>query len=132
MSKSKLKQVFTYEDKKKFIQTLLIIAGVLTALNANPTNATIFVYFVIASVIYIIAISVIEKTDTKVLHKHERYTKITIAFASYSIGFCFSGIIFLVGFINSINQGVSVTIAIILWLVAYGILGGLLGFVLAK
>ena len=128
----KLTNIFSYEEKRKFIQTLLIISGILIAFNVSENNISIFVLFLIATLLYIIFLSIIEKQESIIIPKNKIFMNRLFCVFAAIVGFCFSAIIFIVGFIGSLNQGISFGLSVILWFLVYGLLGTLVSIVLIK
>ena len=62
--RKKIPEIFNYTEKKKFIQTLLIVGGLITVFNRGTNNIiSLFTLFIVSSLCYIIWISILEKTD---------------------------------------------------------------------
>ena len=129
----KIPEIFNYSEKKKFTQTLLIVAGLLTAFNVNSTNIiSLFMLFIVACLCLIIWISIIEKTDDKTKEEDYRRNLIIRAFLSSSVSFSFSGIVVLVGLRVISGTYVERIIGAITLITFYVILGWMLYIVLYK
>ncbi len=127
----KLQEVFTISEKRTFVETLLIIAGVMTGFNPSPLKTTFFVTFALSSIYYIIWIS-------KIKHqiKNKRFTSgqsFNNWIISFSVGIFFSALVIIVGIpagLSSITSGELSKITIVIWVLLYFLLTVLLTLVL--
>ena len=127
----KLREVFKISEKRTFIETLLIITGIMTGFDSNSIKTLFFVLFALSSISYIIWISIIENR----IKNRKFTTKESIINWSLSlfIGLFFSALILFVGLkanlegTKTINDLLTVVGG---WIVVYFMLGFLLILVL--
>ena len=121
---SKNHQIFDYKEKRALIETLLIIAGILTAFNKDIViTFPILILFIIASLSYIIRIAIMDK---KIQSKLKEYNFLF----SISVAVGFSGLLVVIGAPVFVLYGlfIGIPLAIIL----YGLLIVILFWILYK
>lgn len=126
--KLKKSDIFTYDEKRNFIQTLLIIGGLLAAFNYTLNNTTIFVIFIISSLMYLIFISINERKSSKLKNKGRKFFEVYYTLLPCSVGFSFSGLIAIITIPDLLKTGL---IGIIFLFALYAMLGFILSFVLS-
>jgi MFS family permease len=130
--KKKLFEVFDLSEKRAFVETLLVVSGIMTGFNSSPLKTSIFVTFASSSISYIIWISVLKKRLT-----YRKFTNTASIFnwmLSGLTGATFSALVFLVGIqANMVGIKTIWDVYTILggWLTVYFMLGVLLLYVLA-
>jgi hypothetical protein len=124
-------EFFTLGEKRTFIETLLVIAGVMTGFNPSAAKTNIFVVFAITALAFIIMISSIKK---KIKNKKlTRYQYIGNWTLSSFVGFSFSALVLLVGITAGLTGNQTIIERLTLlggWICIYAILGILLVYVL--
>ena len=125
-----LTEVLDIPEKRTFIETLLVIAGIMTGFDSSPFKTTLFVIFAISTISYIVWISPFKNKKNKQFTKWQ--SSINWAF-SLSVGIFFSAIIFFVGMragLTEVTKNEFSTIIIVGWIILYILLTVLLTLVL--
>lgn len=131
--KIKLPEIFDFEEKKKFIEILLIVGGILTAFNTEKNNLiTLFVLFTIACLGYLIILTIFHKMkpeDKSRLRKNfSVYLSMITAFVAFSFSFLIAIISLQGTVINNITDFSStmlfgfalyILLGFIIWVVLY-------------
>ena len=131
MKRFKLQEVFTIPEKRTFIETLLIIAGIMTGLNPSPLTLNIFVVFASSSISYIIVISIIKKRV-----KDRKFTRVEFYMnwiISIICGIFFSALVLVIGLQANIMGAKTFNDILTIfggWITIYFMLGFLLILVL--
>jgi len=84
--------IFDYNEKRRFIQTLIIVTGIIVAINFDDSIVTIFSTFIITSLAYLIALAMLEKSTKK--SSELIYHKFALLIICFIVSICFSIIIF--------------------------------------
>jgi len=84
-------EILNYEEKKKFIDTLLIIGSILVAMRFNSLMIPFFVLFIVSSLSLLLMISALEKMSFEDRDRLRKSTKITLV--SFVVASSFSAII---------------------------------------
>lgn len=126
-------QVFTLDEKRTFIETLLVITGIMTAFDASAFKTLIFVTFAVGCLGFIIWISIQKnRVGNRPFTRHHLLANwILAAF----ISILFSALVLLVGLTSSLANVKSVSdvfTAIGIWSILYFMLWILLTYVLGK
>ena len=120
--------VLKVEEKRAFVETLLIISGILVAFNSTPLKINIFVILAIGSIAFIIWISILQKK-----YKNKKFTIgpliVNWVLASY-VGLFFSSLIYLVAMEAGLSSGGNIWTLLGGWTIAYFMLWVLLMVVL--
>ena len=83
-------EILNYEEKKRFIDTLLIVGSILAAMRFNSWMIPFFVLFIVSSLVLLLMISALEKES----YKEDRITKSKkTTFVSLVVASSFSSII---------------------------------------
>ncbi len=130
---SKITEVFNHEEKKKFVETLLVVATLLLVFKANSLMIPTFTVFIIGSLIFIIWISMLEKLNPLTIkEKYSHISKNNFLFSAV-VSFSFSSLVFII-FIQSYTYELFLEIIFIVvsLLVIYGLLGYILFLALYK
>lgn len=87
----KFPEVLNHKEKREFIETLLVIAGIFTALNQSVVlTFPVLLLFIVASLVYIIRNSIAEKSPPGKMVKHNFLLSISVASG-------FSGVLLTIG-----------------------------------
>ena len=125
-----LSQVFNLSEKRTFVETLLIVAGVLTGFNPLPIKTLIFVNFAVLSIVYIIWISIIKNIKEKNFSRIQYVINWVI---SGFLGVFFSALVFLIGLqanLENIKNVADIYSIMGGWTIFYMLLGIILTIVL--
>jgi len=128
MKKKHFPGILTIKEKRRFVETLLILAGLMGAIYNSLSTINLFVLFGVLSIIYIIWISIVKKKIKK--RKFNSFEKIINWIFSASVGASFSGLIASMGLIGSISTNGSINIMFAGWIFVYVVLSILLTLVL--
>ncbi len=88
---TKFPEILDYKEKRAFIETLLIVAGILTAFNQDIVSTfPILIFFIVASLLYIVRISIMDKKIPSKIKKHNSLLSAMVAAG-------FSGLMIVIG-----------------------------------
>lgn len=125
----KIPELLNYDEKKRFIQILILVGGLLTALNRFGLNLIpLFTLFIISSLTYLIWISVIQKTKKKPIT--DKYTIYFTEFLSGTTSYSFAGILAMIGIQGMNATGLIGLIGVFGLIALYIILGSFLMMVI--
>ena len=125
-------EILSWEEKQRFVEILLIIAGIMAAFNANFLLINYFVTFTIFSILYIILVVIAKKKSAiPGFTGFTVYFNIANWFVSIGTAFFFTSILFYLGFLSAYNTTENKNIALYGWLVIYFGLGFVILAVLA-
>lgn len=126
-------EVFNYNEKKKFIEILLIVATLLLVFKSNSIMIPTFTIFIIGSLMFIIWISMLEKLDGNIRKKKKGYISWCNRFFSAIVSFSFSSLVFAVYLeVSTFNGILNIVFLILSALIIYGFLGYILSMALYK
>ena len=91
----------SFEEKKKFVETLLIAGSIVGALRFIPYMIPFFIVFIVSSLVMLIWISMLEQMDSE--ERLQKSTKTRNSLFSTILSFSFSSIIAVMS-----TQGISV------------------------
>lgn len=129
----KITEVFNHEEKKKFIEILLVVATLLLVFKSNSLMIPTFTIFIISSLMFIIWISMLEKLDSNIWKKKEIYISRSNLLLSLIVSFSFSSLVFIIFIQASTYSGFLHMVFLILSvLIIYGLLGYILSLALYK
>lgn len=132
-TRRKLPEILNYKEKKKFIQTLLIIAGLITVFNTEAKYIfSIFTLFIVSSLGFIIWISIMEKSSKERKQENKNYIQFVRGFISSTLSYSFAAIIAVVGIRELTGSFIAVLFGGFLLLGLYIVLGSFLNYVLYK
>jgi len=130
---SKISEIFNHEEKKKFIETLLVVATLLLVFKTNSFMIPTFVTFIVGSIAYIIWISMLQKLNTNTRKvKYGYISRINLILSAF-VAFSFSSLVFIIFIqVYTYSGFYQIIFYIISLLVVYGLLGFMLLMALSK
>jgi hypothetical protein len=84
-------EVLNFEEKKKFVDTLLIIGSIIVVLNIKNYLIPYLIFFIVSSLVFLVWLSTLQRAGYE--RRSNRSTRILNAFFSSVLTFSFSSII---------------------------------------